>query len=90
VRLHVRDAESASRELDALLAQHEHDTSSAALLFACNGRGRNMFAQDDHDAAAVARLLGSDAVAGCFCQGELGPVSGRTFVHGFTASVALW
>ena len=90
VRLHVRDAESASRELDALLAQQEHDTSSAALLFACNGRGRNMFAEADHDAAAVARLLGSDAVAGCFCQGELGPVSGRTFVHGFTASVALW
>ncbi len=49
-----------------------------------------MFAQADHDAGAVARLLGSDAVAGCFCQGELGPVGGRTFVHGFTASVALW
>ena len=46
--------------------------------------------QDDHDAGAVARLLRSDAVAGCFCQGELGPVGGRTFVHGFTASVALW
>jgi small ligand-binding sensory domain FIST len=49
-----------------------------------------MFPQPDHDAGAVARLLGSDAVAGCFCQGELGPVGGRTFVHGFTASVALW
>jgi small ligand-binding sensory domain FIST len=90
VRLHVRDAESASRELEQLLGRHEHDTSSAALLFACNGRGRNMFAQADHDASAVARVLGTDAVAGCFCQGELGPVSGRTFVHGFTASVALW
>ena len=63
---------------------------SAALLFSCNGRGRNLFAQADHDAGAVARLLGSDAVAGCFCQGELGPVGGRTFVHGFTASLALW
>jgi small ligand-binding sensory domain FIST len=90
VRLHVRDAESASRELDDLLGRQEPDTGSAALLFSCNGRGRNMFVQPDHDASAVARLLGSDAVAGCFCQGELGPVGGRTFVHGFTASVALW
>jgi small ligand-binding sensory domain FIST len=90
VRLHVRDADSASRELDDLLARQEPDTGSAALVFSCNGRGRNMFAQPDHDAGAVARLLGSDAVAGCFCQGELGPVGGRTFVHGFTASVALW
>jgi small ligand-binding sensory domain FIST len=90
VRLHVRDAESASRELDELLAQHAVTPPTAALVFSCNGRGRNMFAQADHDAGAVARLLQSDAVAGCFCQGELGPVGGRTFVHGFTASIALW
>ncbi len=90
VRLHVRDAESASRELGAMLARHEAEPATAALLFACNGRGRNLFAEADHDAGAVARRLGSDAVAGCFCQGELGPVGGRTFVHGFTASVALW
>lgn len=89
VRLHVRDAQSASHELDALLAEQQ-DAATAALVFSCNGRGRNMFDQADHDAGAVARLLGSDAVAGCFCQGELGPVGGRTFVHGFTASVALW
>jgi small ligand-binding sensory domain FIST len=90
VRLHVRDAESASRELDEMLARQEAEPASAALLFSCNGRGRNLFAMADHDAGAVARLLGSDAVAGCFCQGELGPVGGRTFVHGYTASVALW
>jgi small ligand-binding sensory domain FIST len=86
----VRDAESASRELDLLLAQQEPPPPSAALVFSCNGRGRNMFAHPDHDAGAVARLLQCDAVAGCFCQGELGPVGGRTFVHGFTASIALW
>ena len=90
VRLHVRDAESASRELDDMLARQDAEPASAALLFACNGRGRNLFGKADHDAGAVARMLGSDAVAGCFCQGELGPVGGRTFVHGYTASVALW
>ena len=90
VRLHVRDAESASRELDEMLAREGAQPTSAALLFSCNGRGRNLFPQADHDAGAVARALGSDAVAGCFCQGELGPVGGQTFVHGYTASVALW
>ena len=90
MRLHVRDAESASRELDEMLARQSEEPASAALLFACNGRGRNLFPQADHDAGMVARALGSNAVAGCFCQGELGPVGGRTFVHGYTASVALW
>jgi small ligand-binding sensory domain FIST len=55
-----------------------------------SSRSERLRSQADHDAGAVARLLGSTAVAGCFCQGELGPVGGRTFVHGFTASVALW
>jgi small ligand-binding sensory domain FIST len=90
VRLHVRDAESATRELGELLALQEAAPPSAALVFSCNGRGRNMFAESDHDAGAVARLLGTDAVAGCFCQGELGPVGGRTFVHGFTATMAVF
>jgi small ligand-binding sensory domain FIST len=90
VRLHARDAQSASRELDDLLARQDPEPASAALLFSCNARGLNMFPQPDHDAGAVARALGSDAVVGCFCQGELGPVGGRTFVHAFTASVALW
>jgi small ligand-binding sensory domain FIST len=90
VRLHVRDAESASRELDSMLARESAEPGSAALLFSCNGRGRNLFPHPDHDAGAVSRALGSDAVAGCFCQGELGPVGGRTFIHGYTASIALW
>ena len=90
VRLHVRDAESASHELDEMLARANTEPASAALLFSCNGRGRNLFAQPDHDAGAVGRALGTDAVVGCFCQGELGPVGDRTFVHAFTASLALW
>jgi small ligand-binding sensory domain FIST len=29
-------------------------------------------------------------VAGFFCDGELGPVGGRNFLHTFTASIALF
>ncbi len=61
----------------------------AALLFACNGRGVGLFGAPDHDARTVRELLGPLPLAGLFCNGEIGPVGKRTFVHGFTASLAL-
>jgi small ligand-binding sensory domain FIST len=35
-------------------------------------------------------MLGSIPAAGAFCAGEIGPVGGRNFLHGFTASLALF
>jgi small ligand-binding sensory domain FIST len=29
-------------------------------------------------------------IAGFFAQGELGPIGGKNFLHGFTASAALF
>ena len=43
-----------------------------------------------HDAAAIQEALGPVPLAGFFAQGELGPVGGQNFIHGFTASVALF
>ena len=42
------------------------------------------------DASVVADALDTRAVAGMFCAGELGPVGGRSFLHGFTASVLVF
>ncbi len=64
--------------------------AAAALVFTCNGRGTNLFTTPNHDAALVGQLLDTSAVAGMFCAGELGPVGGHNFLHGFTASVALF
>ena len=93
VRLHVRDAASADRDLrEALRAQAEAlgETGAAgALLFTCNGRGSHMFDVPDHDASAIEDALGAPA-AGFFCAGEIGPVGGRNFLHGFTATVAVF
>ncbi len=61
-----------------------------ALLFTCNGRGTRMFDAPDHDAGALRQILGDMPVAGFFAAGEIGPVAGKNFVHGFTASVALF
>ena len=62
----------------------------AALLFSCNGRGTRLFPKPNHDAGVIQELCGPLALAGFFAQGELGPVSGRNYIHGFTASVALF
>jgi small ligand-binding sensory domain FIST len=93
VQFHVRDAQTADEDLRALLRQdramHER-RPAAALLFSCNGRGTRLFPQPDHDALAVRAEAGDMPLAGLFAQGELGPVAGRNFIHGFTASLALF
>jgi small ligand-binding sensory domain FIST len=91
LRFHVRDAGSADEDLrENLTAALDGERAAGALLFTCNGRGTNLFASPDHDARAVAELLGDDAVAGFFCAGEIGPVGGKPFLHGFTATLAVF
>jgi small ligand-binding sensory domain FIST len=87
VQFQVRDAGSADEDLRGLLTSAAAD---AALLFTCNGRGQRLFGEADHDAGVVDQLLGPLPLAGCFCAGELGPVGARNFLHGFTASLALF
>lgn len=87
VQFHVRDAGSADEDLRLLLAEAEAD---AALLFTCNGRGQRLFGEADHDATTVDDLIGPLPLAGCFCAGEVGPVGHQNFLHGFTASLALF
>jgi small ligand-binding sensory domain FIST len=93
VQFHVRDAATADEDLRALLRldMDAHDRKpSAALLFSCNGRGTHLFPEPHHDARVLRAEVGDIPVAGFFAQGELGPVSGQNFIHGFTASVALF
>jgi small ligand-binding sensory domain FIST len=93
VRLHVRDAASADIDLrDALgrTARELDRPAAGALMFTCNGRGSHMFGSAGHDADALAREIGPAPAAGFFCAGEIGPVGERSFVHGFSTSVALF
>jgi small ligand-binding sensory domain FIST len=86
VQFHLRDAVSADDDLHALVTARRAD---AALVFTCNGRGTRLFGQPHHDVRVLTEHLGPVPMAGFFAAGELGPVGGRNFVHGFTASVAL-
>jgi small ligand-binding sensory domain FIST len=93
VRLQVRDAASAHEDLihslDRELATLD-GPPAGALLFTCNGRGSGMFGTPDHDARAVAEAFSNAPTGGFFCAGEIGPVGGRNFVHGFTATLAVF
>jgi small ligand-binding sensory domain FIST len=86
VQFQVRDAASADEDLRLLLADRQ---APGALVFTCNGRGTHLFGRPDHDASVVTEATGA-ATAGMFCAGELGPVGGQSFLHGFTASVVLF
>ena len=63
------------------------ESVDGALLFSCSGRGANLFTSADHDVLAVRAGLATTGVAGFFAAGEIGPVVGRTRLHGNTASV---
>jgi small ligand-binding sensory domain FIST len=91
VRFQVRDASAADNDLREMLERFhtgsEIEPIEGALLFSCNGRGAHLFGTADHDPQAIRSGLAPSGVAGCFAAGEIGPVGGRNFVHGFTASI---
>ncbi len=90
LQFHVRDAAAASEDLELLLAPVAGWDPRGTLLFSCNGRGRRLFSEPDHDATRVAKATAAAPLAGFFAQGELGPIGGQNFLHGFTASVAMF
>lgn len=94
IQFHVRDAISATQELTDLLRtqvkRHPRDIPVGALVFSCNGRGKNLFNVPDHDLNLIKKHVGELPLAGFFCAGEIGPVGGKNFAHGFTSSIALF
>jgi small ligand-binding sensory domain FIST len=94
IQFQRRDAASASEDMNELLALEKGRLDETEIyggcLFCCNGRGKNLFGRPSHDAKLVQAHFGPTGLAGFFCNGELGPVGDRNFVHGFTASLALF
>jgi small ligand-binding sensory domain FIST len=94
IQFQIRDAQAADQDLKrqlSLAGERLGGTEVAgALLCTCNGRGVGLFGTADHDARTVSGALGPIPLAGFFCNGEIGPVGARTYLHGFTASLALF
>jgi len=90
LQFHVRDADAADEDLELLLVPVSRWRPRGVLLFSCNGRGRGMFGEPDHDALTLDEELAGAPAAGFFAAGEIGPVGGDPFLHGFTATVAVF
>jgi small ligand-binding sensory domain FIST len=94
VQFHIRDEVTADDDLRKLLGAVGKTSglpeSRGALLFTCNGRGTRLFSSSNHDAMCLQETLGELPVAGFFAQGEIGPVGKQNFLHGYTASVAVF
>lgn len=94
VQFQVRDAASAKEDLRHLLARRAEQgplpDGAGALFVSCNGRGAHLFGEPDQDSGAIPEVLGPVPTAGFFAAGEIGPVGGTNFLHGFTASIALF
>ncbi len=93
VQFHLRDADTSAEDLEQMLsslAPEQRTQARGALLFSCLGRGRHLYGRVDHDTESFRRHLGEVPLGGFFCNGEIGPVQGTTFLHGYTSSFGLF
>jgi small ligand-binding sensory domain FIST len=93
VQFHLRDAATSAEDLAAHLDAYSASATvppSGALLFSCLGRGEFLYGEPDHDSNAFARAVGPVPLTGFFCNGEIGPVGGTTYLHGYTSVFALF
>jgi small ligand-binding sensory domain FIST len=93
VQFHLRDAETATHDLNTMLRKQRGvagATPEGALLFSCLGRGERLYDVPDHDSSLFREHFGPAPLGGFFCNGEIGPVQGTTFLHGFTSSFGLF
>jgi small ligand-binding sensory domain FIST len=91
VQFHLRDANTSATELHELISAKASDPApAAALLFSCVGRGRGLYNRPNHDSAVIREHFGATLpITGFFCNGEIGPVIGRTYLHGYTSAMLL-
>jgi small ligand-binding sensory domain FIST len=66
------------------------EPAHGALMFSCVGRGAGLYGRPNHDLDTLQAQLGPIPVGGFFCNGEIGPVHGRTFLHGYTSCFGLF
>ena len=94
VQFHLRDADTSAEDLTAVLERYAIDNREndvhGALLFSCLGRGQYLYGRPNHDTEVFHEKVGPVPLGGFFCNGEIGPVSGTTFLHGYTSSFGIF
>lgn len=93
VQFHLRDADTSAQDLHAMLSGFRRSSAadiSGALLFSCLGRGEYLYGRPNFDTSVFRQHMGEVPVGGFFCNGEIGPVGGTTFLHGYTSSFGMF
>jgi small ligand-binding sensory domain FIST len=91
IQFHLRDATTAEEDLEMMLTpQLLFGPPCGGFLFSCNGRGMRLYNHPDGDINTIQKVLGNVNMAGFFCAGEIGPIGNKNFLHGHTASLALF
>jgi len=89
-----RDAETAIVDLKGILARARQEIGDrmvyGGVLCSCNGRAKALLGNRMEDAAIIREVLGPIGLTGVFCDGEIGPVGKRNYLHGYSASLALF
>ncbi|DBB01388.1 TPA: hypothetical protein ACH3X1_000056 [Trebouxia sp. C0004] len=100
IRFMVRDKEGAKqdlqnhalaykrRELQASMEGKSLGQAFGALIFTCNGRGRNLFNELSYDSRKIAEFIPVPS-SGFLCNGEIGQIARTTALHGFTCAVGV-
>lgn len=88
IQFHLRDAQTSADDLEYLLGRYQKQTTThqaaGALMFSCLGRGEELYNKPNFDSQMFSRYLNNVPLGGFFCGGEIGPVGGNTFLHGYT------
>ena len=95
IQFHLRDARTSAEDLELLLDSYLQERNVAnypvgALMFSCLGRGQGLYNRPNFDSSIFDRYLNNIPLGGFFCNGEIGPVGGRTFLHGYTSAFAIF
>lgn len=89
IQFHLRDAKTSAEDLEMLLLRYQEQSfktnAVGALMFSCLGRGQYLYGQPNFDSKLFHKYLSNLPLSGFFCNGEIGPVGGSTFLHGYTS-----
>lgn len=88
IQFHLRDGNTSTTDLTTLLQEYRTanpEPVAGALMFSCLGRGEDLYDRPHHDSSLFRQFMGDVPVSGFFCAGEIGPIGGATYLHGYTA-----
>ena len=92
LQFQIRDAETSTEDLTHMLdlsSKTENTSTRGGILVTCCGRGQHLYGELGHDARLIQSLRGPLPLTGFFANGEIGPVSQKNYIHGYTSSLVI-